>query len=142
MTFDTPEAAQWIANMQNSIHTEIAKAKAETKTWTEKKAEYAKQFTDEEKAEYGFRKSLERKATKFAYETTNAKFEERVAKKEWNKVYKEILGFLMNAIEELASESEAYTDEEVVRDFLGTVADKGIKKVRSDVKGYAKYVRA
>lgn len=27
--FDTPEAAQWLANMQNSIHTEIAKAKAE-----------------------------------------------------------------------------------------------------------------
>lgn len=138
----TSTKAETKATKGKSSAKKTATAKAETKTWTEKKAEYAKQFTEEERAEYGFRKSLERKATKFAYETTNAKFEERVAKKEWNKAYKEILGFLMNAIEELASESEAYTDEEVVRDFLGTVADKGIKKVRSDVKGYAKYVRA
>lgn len=121
-----------------------ATAKAEEpKTWTEKKAEYAKEkYTDEERAEYGFRKSLERKATKFAYEATNAKFEERVEKKEWTKAYKEMLGYITNALEDLFETSEIYTDEEIVRDFLGTVADKGIKKVRSDVKGYAKYVRA
>lgn len=110
------------------------------KTWAEKKAEFASQFTDEERAEYGLRKRTEKAGQQFAFNFTKGSFKERVAKPEWDKAYKENLGFVNNAIEELFEEGKAYTEEEVVIEFFKTL--DCVKKVRTDVKGYTKFVRA
>lgn len=110
----------------------------EKQTWAEKKAEYAKKFTDEEKAAYGFRKSLERKAQKFAY--ANTKFEERVPKKEWNKAYKTNLDLLKDATESIIDDGTVYTEMEIVIAFLESLSE--MKKVRTDRKGFKKFVVA
>ena len=120
---------------------EVESAEKAEKTWTEKKSDWAKEnYTDEERKEYGFKKSLERKANKFAFETTNASFKERVSKKEWNKAYKENLGYITNVLSDLFENGEAYTEEDIVVEFFKGI--ESVKKVRSDVKGFKKYVRA
>lgn len=128
---------------KKSAKKQTAPKTAKTQTWTEKKAEFAKQFTDEERAEYGFRKSLERKAQKFVFELTNAEFEERVDRKVWKKAYNENLEAINNVVEgiiEQTTDGAYYTDNKIILDFIGTV-DR-VKKVRSDRKGFTKFVRA
>lgn len=60
----------------------------DNKTWTEKKAEYAKQFSDAERKAYGQQKKAEREIQKKAYEATNKKFKGTyVAKSVWRAEY-------------------------------------------------------
>lgn len=70
-----------------------ATKKEEPKTWTEKKAEYAKQFTEEQRKAYGEQKQAERTKQKTAYEKTNEFFKDKgyVGKATWRKKYNEIL---------------------------------------------------
>ena len=66
--------------------------KAEPKTWTEKKAEYAKQFSEAERKAYGAEKKAEREAQKKAYEATNKKFKGAyVARSIWKAEYQKQL---------------------------------------------------
>lgn len=66
------------------------------KTWTEKKAEYAKQFSEAERKAYGEQKKAEREKQKIAYEKTNKFFAKKgyVGKAVWRKKYNEILASL------------------------------------------------
>ena len=60
----------------------------DNRTWTEKKAEYAKQFSDAERKAYGQQKKAEREIQKKAYEATNKKFKGTyVAKSVWRAEY-------------------------------------------------------
>lgn len=115
----------------------------DTRTWSEKKADFAKQFTEEEKADYVFKKNLERKATTFSYTKANENFTERVAKKEWNKVYSEILDEIKKAIEEFANANElCVKNNSLVCLFLESAEGKGFKQAeKSGKRGYKKFVR-
>lgn len=73
------------------------KVKEAPKTWTEKKAEYASKFTEEERKAYGEQKKLERANQKEAYAKTNEFFKDKgyVGKATWRKKYNEILASLV-----------------------------------------------
>lgn len=69
----------------------------DTRTWTEKKAEYASQFSEEDRKAYGEQKRAERANKKLAYEKTNEFFKDKgyVGKAAWHKKYNEILASLV-----------------------------------------------
>lgn len=121
------------------------KEEKDTRTWSEKKADFAKQFTEEEKADYVFKKNLERKATTFSYAKANENFTERVAKKEWSKVYNAILEEIKNAIEEFTNANElCVKNNSLVCLFLESVVEnsKAFKQSeKSGKRGYKKFVR-
>ena len=67
----------------------------DTRTWSEKKAEWAsKNFTEAQRKAYGEAKRAEREKQHKAYEMTNKCFTERVSKSVWTAKYKEILATL------------------------------------------------
>ena len=67
----------------------------DNRTWTEKKAEYAKQFSEAERKAYGEQKKAERELQKKAYEATNKKFKGTfVAKSVWKAEYQKQLAKL------------------------------------------------
>lgn len=73
-----------------------SKKEKDTRTWTEKKAEYASQFSEAERKAYGEAKKAAREAQKKAYEMTNQFFKDKgfVGKSVWRKKYNEILATL------------------------------------------------
>lgn len=92
-----------VSKLENPTQPKIAtkgskgnKKQVKKQTWSEKKAEYAKQFTKAERKAYGEEKQLARKNQRLAYEKTNKFFEKKgyVGKAVWRKKYNEILATL------------------------------------------------
>lgn len=81
---------------KKGVATKASKKKEEPKTWTEKKAEYASKFTEEERKAYGEQKKAEREKAHQAYEKTKEFFKDSgyVGKAVWRKKYNEILATL------------------------------------------------
>lgn len=74
----------------------VATKEKDTRTWTEKKAEYASKFSEAERKAYGEQKRAERTKQHTAYEKANEFFKDKgyVGKAEWRKKYNEILATL------------------------------------------------
>lgn len=124
--------------------TKAKETATETKTWTEKKEEWAKEnFSEEERTAYGKQKSDDRLrswAKRFAY--ANTKFEERVAKEKWNEAYNKNLEVVMALTESIINDGTVYAKakDELAMSFLATV--KRIEEVKSDKRGYKKFAVA